>query len=287
MILLADSGSTKTDWVLLTESGETARVATVGFNPDYQRTEGIYLELKKSLLPQIIGHTPEKVYFYGAGCSTPKKIKEVTDAIQLAFPQAKVFVDHDLMAAARALCGNQAGLPCILGTGCNSSVFDGEKIIANVPSLGFWLGDEGSGGYMGRQLVIWFLNNELPADLQKAFHEQFPETNYAQVMEHVYRKEYPNRYLASFATFLEPHRQHPFIQQLLHDSFQMFFQRQLGKYPDYKHLPAHFVGSIAFFNQEILKEVAAKNGYTVEKVIKSPLEGLIDYHLLLEQDFRD
>lgn len=279
MILIADSGSTKTDWRLLNKEGEIAKLKTVGFNPDYQQTAGIYQELQESLLPQMVGQTPEKVVFYGAGASTPRKIKEVADALKMAFPSSEIQVEHDLLAAARGLCGTEPGLPCILGTGCNSAVYDGEKITANVPSLGFWLGDEGSGGYIGRQLLIFFLNNELPEDLQKEFAEEFPNVVYAEVMEHVYRKPYPNRYMASFATFISPRNQHPFIQQLLRDAFQLFFNRQLGTYPEHKTLPAHFVGSVAFYNQEILKEIAAKNNVTIGQILRGPMEGLIRYHL--------
>ncbi|KAA9325433.1 hypothetical protein [Adhaeribacter soli] len=281
MILIADSGSTKTDWRLLTKDGEVGQLKTVGFNPDYQRTDGIYQELKDSLLPQMVGKTPEKVYFYGAGCSTPKKVKEVSDALYMAFPTAEIQVEHDLLAAARGLCGTEPGLPCILGTGCNSAVYDGEKITANVPSLGFWLGDEGSGGFLGRQLLIYFLNKELPADLLEEFAQAFPEVNYSEVMERVYRKPYPNRYMASFATFIAPRNKHPFIQQLLRDGFQLFFNRQLGTYPEHKELPAHFVGSIAYYNSDILKEVAAKNQITIGRILRGPMEGLIQYHLQL------
>jgi glucosamine kinase len=233
------------------------------------------------LLPQMAGQTPEKVYFYGAGCSTPKKVKEVSDALQMAFPTAEIQVEHDLLAAARGLCGTEPGLPCILGTGCNSAVYDGEKITANVPSLGFWLGDEGSGGFLGRQLLIYFLNKELPAELQDEFAKTFPEVNYSEVMERVYRKPYPNRYMASFATFIAPRNKHPFIQQLLRDGFQLFFNRQLGTYPEHKSLPAHFVGSIAYYNSDILKEVAAKNQIIIGRILRGPMEGLIQYHLQL------
>lgn len=281
MILIADSGSTKTDWRLLNKEGEIAQVKTVGFNPDYQNSQGIYDELKKSLLPQLEGKMPEKVYFYGAGVSTPKKIKEVSDALQLTFPAAELAVEHDMLGAALGLSGNEAGLPCILGTGCNSCVFDGQKITANVPSLGFWLGDEGSGGYLGRQLVILYMNKELPADLQTAFAEQFPNANYAEIMEHVYRKPYPNRYLASFATFIAPRHQHPYLVNLLREAFRLFFKRQLGTYPEHKTLPAHFIGSVAFYNSEILREVAAEFGVTIGRIHRSPMEGLLHYHLQL------
>ena len=281
MILIADSGSTKTDWRLLDKDGEIAQIKTVGFNPDYQNTQGIYEELKKSLLPQLEGKTPEKVYFYGAGVSTPKKIKEVTDALQLAFPEAELIVEHDMLGAALGLCGTEPGLPCILGTGCNSCVFDGQKITANVPSLGFWLGDEGSGGYLGRQLVILFMNKELPEDLQAEFAIQFPNANYAEIMEHVYRKSYPNRFLASFSTFIASRNKHPFIVNMLCEAFRLFFRRQLGTYPEHKTLPAHFIGSVAYYNSDILKEVAAEFGVTIGRIHRSPMEGLLHYHLKL------
>ncbi len=189
-----------------------------------------------------------------------------------------------MLGAARGLCGDQPGLPCILGTGCNSCVYDGARITANVPSLGFWLGDEGSGGFLGRQLVILYMNKELPEDLQTAFAAEFPHLNYAEVMEHVYRKPYPNRYMASFATFMAAHNQHPFIQDMLRDGFRLFFKRQLGTYPEHKTLPAHFIGSVAFYNADILKEVAAEHGVTVGHINRSPMDGLLQYHLKLRND---
>jgi glucosamine kinase len=277
MILIADSGSTKTAWRLLNAQGEVTQALTVGINPYYQDTPEIAQALKDSLLPQLPGTAPQQVYFYGAGCSAKDKQDLVAAALLAVFPNAQVHVHHDLEAAARALCGHKEGIACILGTGSNSCLYDGEKIIQNLPNLGFILGDEGSGGYMGKHIVQAFLNRELPADLHQAFEERY-HTNRDEIVDNVYRKPYPNRYMAGFARFLSDHREHPFIYQMITKCLGDFFKKAVVKYPDYQKKETHFVGSIAYYFRDILRTVAQQYGVTVCTILESPIEGLSQYH---------
>ncbi|QHL87792.1 N-acetylglucosamine kinase [Nibribacter ruber] len=277
MILIADSGSTKTAWRQITKDGVLAETKTAGINPYYQSSEEIAQMLEQSLLEQWPDITPKEVYFYGAGCSAPDKKAMVEAALQQAFPASKIEIHHDLEAAARALCGEEPGIACILGTGSNSCLYNGHQIVHNLPNLGFILGDEGSGGYMGKRLVQTFLNNELPADLHQAFQQRYHLTR-DEVVDNVYRKPYPNRYMATFAKFLFDHRQHPFIYQMIYQSFSDFFEKTIVKYPDYQQYNVHFVGSIAFHFSDILRKVAQQYAVRVQHILENPMAGLSLYH---------
>ncbi|GGK84256.1 BadF/BadG/BcrA/BcrD ATPase family protein [Rufibacter glacialis] len=278
MILIADSGSTKTAWRVLDTQGEAGQAHTVGFNPYYQNTAEIAQTLQESLLPQLTSYgSPQEIHFYGAGCSAPDKKAIVAAALSSLFPAADVQVHHDLEAAARALCGHQEGIACILGTGSNTCLYDGKQIVQNVPNLGFILGDEGSGGYMGKLLVQAFLNLEMPTDVHQAFMDRY-NTNRDEIVDHVYSKPYPNRYMATYAKFLFDHQQHPFIHGLITKCFSDFFEKTVVKYPDYQHKETHFVGSIAFYFKDILLAVAKQYGIAVGKILESPIAGLSLYH---------
>ncbi|GEO02985.1 ATPase [Adhaeribacter aerolatus] len=277
MILIADSGSTKTDWRLLLPDGEIAQATTVGFNPNYQSAENIRTELQESLLPQLGNNQPTQIYFYGAGCSTEAKCSLVADAILNVFPGSHVQVMSDVVAAARGTCGHQAGIACILGTGSNSCLYNGEIITAQMPCLGFTLGNEGSGSYLGKKLLHLYLNHELPADLQEAFGKQYPATQ-AEILHRIYNEPFPNRYVASFALFLQGRQRHPFVAELLHQNFLDFFRLTVCKYPDYQMLPTHFVGSIAFYFADILRKTAKSQHIQVGRILQSPIAGLALYH---------
>ncbi|MBC3540488.1 BadF/BadG/BcrA/BcrD ATPase family protein [Rufibacter sediminis] len=277
MILIADSGSTKTAWRLLDSQGEVAQAQTEGINPYYQNTPEIAQTLKDSLLEQLGGQTPQEIYFYGAGCSAKDKQEVVALALKELFPHSQVHVHHDLEAAAHALCGDKEGIACILGTGSNSCLYDGEKIVQNVPNLGFILGDEGSGGYMGKLLVQAFLNQELPADLHDSFMARY-NTNRDEIIDQVYRKPYPNRYMASYSRFLFDQQQHPFIYQMICQCFKDFFEKTVIKYPGYQQKETHFVGSIAFHFADMLRTVAKEYHITVGQILDSPIAGLSLYH---------
>lgn len=277
MILLADSGSTKTTWVTL-ESGQVSpETTTAGLNPYFHTRESIEQVLEDQLLPGMGEYAVREVHFYGAGCSTPDKNDRVKQAILRFFPGAEVSVYHDILGAARALLGKQTGIACILGTGCNACYYDGVAAESRVASLGYLFGDEGAGSNIGKRFMEAFLKERLPQDLLAEFSE-FNHLSFEQILESLYNKPYPNRFLASFSEFIAPRRHHPFLHSLVKASIGDFFTEQLSKYQGYQSLPVGFVGSIAWIYQDILKEVATERGVTVTSILRSPMEGLVRFH---------
>ncbi len=283
-VLIADSGSTKTDWNLVNKTEVLQNVQTLGFNPMYQDTDDILVELRKALVPSLNDKNPGAIYFYGAGCSSPERNKKVADALQQVYPNSEIYVDHDLLSAARALCGHKPGIACILGTGSNTCLYDGANIVDNVPSLGFLLGDEGSGAYMGKLLMRAYFYRELPEELAQSIKNTFNLTKDS-FLDTVYGAEVPSRYMATFAKFMHDKRKHPAVKELIYTNFENFFERHVLKYKDHTNLPVNFVGSIAFHFADILKLAAKKYGLHIETIIQSPSEGLIKYHQELLEKF--
>lgn len=277
MILIADSGSTKTNWVLQAPGQAQQAWTTSGINPFYQPKSSIVSVIKEELLPSLNGQAPSAVYYYGAGCSQDDKVMTVIDSLRQVFDNAHIEVDHDLMAAARALCGKEAGIACILGTGSNSCLYDGVNIVDNIPSLGFIIGDEGGGGYIGRKLLQSYFYRELPEDLIELLEARFDMQRSA-VLNQIYGQETPNRYVAEFARFLTENNKHPFIHTLLYKSFMEFLTRQVIKYENFGNLPIHFIGSIAHYNQHIILEALDNLVLKPGKFMRDPMEGLIQYH---------
>ncbi len=278
MILIADSGATKTNWVLQTPNKPHETWTTRGINPFYQAKSSIVSILKEELLPSMNGNNnPSAIHFYGAGCSQEDKIITVIDSLRQAFPNSHIEVDHDLMAAARALCGKEAGIACILGTGSNSCLYDGVNIVDNIPSLGFIIGDEGGGGYIGRKLLQNYFYRELPDDLVVKLEAKFDMQRSA-VLNRVYGAEAPSRYVAEFAGFLTENNKHPFVHTLLYKSFMEFLTRQVIKYDNFGNLPIHFIGSIAFYNKHIILEALDSLVLKPGKFMRDPMDGLIAYH---------
>jgi glucosamine kinase len=277
MILIADSGSTKTDWNMITADSTIEKVQTLGFNPMYQDTEEIYTELATALLPNLKVVNPSAIYFYGAGCSSPDRNKLVADALQRAFPNSEIHVDHDLLSAARAVCGHNPGIACILGTGSNTCLYDGTNITDNVPSLGFLLGDEGSGACLGKMLIKAYLYRELPDELAMSLKNTY-DVSKESVLNAVYREPMPNRYMATFAKFVYDKRKNPAIKEVIYTAFEEFFERHVMKYEGHMELPINFVGSIAYYFGDNLKFVAKKYGLHIGTIIQSPSEGLIRFH---------
>lgn len=275
MILIADSGSTKTDWCVIERGRSLLRFQTRGMNPFFQTEEEMGKEIESGLLPALKDLTPSAVYFYGAGCAFPEKNEMIRRAINRYLP-VSVEVGSDLLAAARALCGREPGIACILGTGSNSCQYDGKKIVKKVPPLGFMLGDEGAGSVLGRLLVSDVLKNQLPPALCQAFFEEYRLTQDV-VLEKVYRQPFPNRFLASLSPFLLKHIEEPSIWQLVCKSFTDFFTRNVMQY-EYLKYPVHFVGSIAWYYQAQLKVVARRLDLEIGVIKQSPLPGLISYH---------
>ncbi|MBQ8889591.1 MAG: ATPase [Bacteroidaceae bacterium] len=279
MILIADSGATKTDWGFRQDIKDRRIVQTQGINPFHQSKEHINKVVREELLPQMEDATRiSHIYFYGAGC-TPEKSLVVKEVLHTIFPQAEVEVQSDLLGAARSLCGRYHGIACILGTGSNSCEYDGEKITANVSPLGYILGDEGSGAALGKRLVGDCLKHQLPEPICQAFLEETKLTP-IEIIDKVYRQPQANRFLASLTPFLSRHREEAEIHDLLVNCFVNFFQRNVMQY-NCQHAEVHFTGSIAWYFQKEVKEAAEKLNIQTGKFIKSPINGLIKFHFEL------
>ena len=276
MMLIADSGSTKTDWCVILDNTPIKRIGTKGLNPFFQSEEEIQQELTHSLLPQLPEGTIGSVYFYGAGC-TPEKAPTLRRAIADSLPVVgNIKAYSDMLAAARGLCGREAGITCILGTGSNSCFYDGKEIVNHISPLGFILGDEGSGAVLGKLLVGDILKNQLSPAIKEVFLKQFDLT-VPEIIDRVYRQPFPNRFLASLSPFIAQHLEEPGIRQLVLGSFIAFLRRNVMQY-DYTQYPAHFIGSVAHCYKEILQEAAQETGIRIGKILQSPMEGLIQYH---------
>lgn len=271
MILVADSGSTKTDWALINDDGETAKhIQTQGLNPFHMDGAGIARVLREELLPALAGCSVDSVRFYGTGCTTDK-IPAMESLLADVLGCTNVFVGSDLLGAAHALCGDGEGIACILGTGANSCLYDGHRITANTPPLGYILGDEGSGAVLGRT----FLNGIFKGWISPAVRDLYlSETNqtYADVINNVYRQPLANRYLARIAKFLGRHKaEYPEISAMVKESFVAFIHRNIDAYGR-KDLPLNFVGSVAWYFRPELKAAAETTGYTLGRVLRSPVD---------------
>ena len=270
-VLIADSGSTKTDWAFMGK-----RVQTQGINPFHQDEDTIRSILKEELLPQLTSDITHltSILFYGSGVR-PELEEKMQRLLQEVFPQAEHIEAHgDLLGAARALCGHQEGIACILGTGANSCLYDGERIVENTPPMGYILGDEGSGAVLGVRFLNALYKNRLSNDVRAAF-EAYEEMSMAQVIERVYRQPMANRWLASLSTFIHQQIGNPQIEQLVIDNFRDFIQRNITPYQR-KDLPITAVGSIAFYYKEQLEKAVKAEGYTLGKIVRSPLDALVE-----------
>ncbi len=278
MILIADSGSTKTDWRLVSNDRKITQLRTDGLSPYHLSKEEIAAIINDEFKENK--NTPEvkEIFFYGTGCSNEEKRGVVSEALQHTFAKATIHVDHDLIAAARALCGKEPGIAAILGTGSNSCLYNGEKIVAHVPSLGYLLGDEGSGVDIGRRFLKYLLYDELPPDLKNIVLEKHKIT-IEEVLENIYRKPQANKYISSFSTIVHKNIIHPFLIKLVYSCFEDFFNHHICKYDGHKKLPLHAVGSIAYFYSDILKAVAADKGIAVGRILQTPIAGLTLYHV--------
>jgi len=275
MLLIADSGSTKVDWRAIHKDGSVQEITTAGINPYFQTNEQITYELEQHLLPAVSAEVNE-IHFYGAGVSSPEKILVLQNCFKEVFPKAVSFAYTDLLAAARALCGHKPGIAGILGTGANSCYYDGKDIADNVPACGFILGDEGSGAVLGKKLISDYLKRQLPAEISESFTQKYG-LNYNSIVERVYRQPFPNRFLATFSVFLNENRANPYIYKLLRSGLEEFFTRNILQY-DYKKYPVNLVGSVAFHYSDIINDIASQYGIKIGIILKSPIDGLVDYH---------
>ncbi len=279
MIFIADSGSTKADWTPVVNGKKGEKISTRGFNPNYWKSDEIVAELQKKFIHEADVDNTKKVIFYGSGCWDAKRKKIVSDALEKIFPNAKIEVQHDLLASARATCGKEPGIACILGTGSNSVLFDGKDEVDNVTNLGYLIGDEGSGTHLGRKIIQAYFYREMPADLQPHFEELVPGGK-AEILDNLYQKEHPNLYLSRFTRFLNQYYEHPFVKELSKDCFREFVKRHVCKYEGHETLPIHFVGSIAHYFEEALRDVIVDEfGLTMGKIVKAPINNLVAYHL--------
>lgn len=275
-ILIADSGSTKCEWAYI-KNGRKKTITTQGISPYFLNDAEIVTLLQAELVPNLRKASIVKVFYYGTGLSNPINVKLVTKALKHLFPAAKIEVNHDLLAAARALCGTEKGIACILGTGSNSCYYNGKRIVKNSPGLGYVLGDEGSGTYLGKKVIQYYLYNTFDEDLKYRFNLKF-QTSSTEILERVYKEPLPNRYLASFAIFLAENRGHYMIENIIEDGLNDFFFTHIYKYTESWKNPIHFIGSIAYGFRDVLQELC--NTYELElgRVLQTPMEGLVKYH---------
>lgn len=269
-ILIADSGSTKTEWWY---AGTIKR--TQGLNPFFVSSEDIAQILESELLLDSI---PDEIYFYGAG-ATSEKSPVISEALQRVFPKATISVHSDMLGAARALCGDSPGIACILGTGANSCYYDGKEIQDNVSPLGFIIGDEGSGAVLGKLFLGALLKNQFPKGLKEEFLNQHNITP-AEIIDRIYRQPLPNRYLASFSPFIAEHLDLKEIRSMVVGAFRLFIVRNIKQYPQHTSSPVHFVGSIAKYYEKPLREACDQEGIVLGNILKAPIEKLAEYHKL-------
>ena len=276
IILIADSGSTKTDWVLCNGSIIVKRIKTQGLNPTIQSSDEILAVLKAELADNIDTTAPQKIFFYGAGCAYETANNRMKQALEAIFTTKEIEIYSDLLASARALCGHEEGVACILGTGSNSCLYDGKNIIDNTPSMGYILGDEGSGAHLGRQLVSDCVKKQLPKAIREKFMQEY-NLDVATILERVYHTPLPNRWLASLTPFIQENKKNAEVHTMLKHCFTQFFQRNVMVYRR-SWLPIHISGGIGMNFSEEIRETAESLGLSVGNIVESPMEGLIKFH---------
>lgn len=261
---------------MLSKDGAIGQAYCAGFNPYYQPVSDLKRSIEEVLIP-VIKEPVKKIFYYGAGLSSEKNMAVIQSAFSDYFTDAKIEVGWDLLAAARALCGTEPGIACILGTGSNSCLYDGAEITGNVANLGWILADEASGTHLGKQLIFDYFRENMPAALAEQFRNRFPWTR-EEVLEKVYKEERPSAFLASFAKFIFQHLKEPYCYQLVYKSFAEFYTNNVMKYPDYSKYKVHFTGSIAFYFSDVLRQVANDKGIVVKNILEGPIAGLALYH---------
>lgn len=279
MIIVADSGSTKCDWLILDQNGNREKTHTMGFNPFFHSSDLIYEKLSEN--PELIASKSDitHVYFYGAGCSSAQRNAIIELGLKRFFSSAiEIQVDHDLVGAALSTTKGEAGIACIIGTGSNSCFFDGLKVHESVPALGYILGDEGSGSYFGKILLSNFLYNRLPKDIHEKLKDTYGLTKEG-IFENTYNKPNANVYLASFMRFVSDHREHPFFRDMIYRGLSTFVNIHVWCFDNFREVPVHFVGSVAYYFREVLEEVASNHRFKIGNIEKRPVEPLSDYHL--------
>ena len=278
MILLADGGSTKVDWIVLDHNKkELNRIRTKGLNPNLLSESEILQRIKGEKGLKSIQKDVKEIHFYGAGCSTGKGQNLLESVLRLFFTNAEIEVKEDILAAVYAASQGNESIVCILGTGSNSCYFDGEEIHTNAPALGYIIMDEASGNYFGKRLIADYFYKKMPQLLRKDFekkHELSPDF----IREKLYKEQAPNAFLGNYATFMFDHTEHEYIHQLLEEGFSLFLKNRVLPYPKAQWVPIYFIGSIAYFFEPILRKTALDLGLEISGILRRPIDGLIAYH---------
>jgi N-acetylglucosamine kinase-like BadF-type ATPase len=274
--LIADSGATKAEWCVV-GNGKPRKFETQGISPYFLSQEQIVELISQDLKPKLKNIPISEIHYYGTGCANPDNVRLVRKAIQKVFPDSTIQVSHDLLAAARACCGNTRGMVANLGTGSFCCYFDSRRIAKETPGIGYILGDEGSGAYLGKKVIQYYLYNTFDEDLRARFDFKYV-TNRSELLENVYRKPFPNRYLAAFTMFLAENRGHYMIENIIEDGLNDFFFTHLCKYRETWRYPVHFVGSVAYGFRDVLEQLCGSYEFELGVVLKKPMAGLIEYH---------
>jgi glucosamine kinase len=275
-ILIADSGATKCEWCLL-QNGKKKTIYTQGISPYFLSGDQIKELLLNELSPKVKNISIDEIYYYGTGLGSRENIIIIKKALKKIFAKAKVEASDDMLAAARALCGKTKGVACILGTGSNACYFDGNKIMKSSPGLGYILGDEGSGAYLGKKVLQYYLYNTFDEELRYRFDAKYV-TNRMEILENIYKKPLPNRYLASFTTFLAENRGHYMVENIIEDGLNDYFFAHLCKFNEIWRYPVHFAGGVAYGFRDVIKELCSTYEFELGNILQKPMEGLINYH---------
>ncbi len=277
MQIIADSGASKTDWRWISTEGKITQSKSSGINA-YHISSDMLNDLLTNELKYSFDEPISQIHFYGAGCGSLENKEKIRAGLSNYFKTDKIEVQHDLLASARATCLREVGVSCILGTGSNACVYNGNEITEEMVSLGYVLGDEGSGAYIGKQLIKAYLERELPGDLISKFAATYPSIDKSVVNHHIYQKPYPNRYLAQFFHFAIENISHKYVFNLIRTSFQAFLDKSVLKFENHKQIPIHFVGGVAYHANSILRQVLTENNLIIGKIIEGPIAGLTLYH---------
>ncbi|MDR6406427.1 MULTISPECIES: BadF/BadG/BcrA/BcrD ATPase family protein [Chryseobacterium] len=279
MVAIVDSGSTKSDWVILDEFKKVfLKTETIGFNPNFINKELIVPEIEKNTSLTSVKNSIKKIYFYGSGCGIQKNCDTIVEELSKVFVDAEITVREDLLAAAYAAYQGKPAIVCIMGTGSNSCYFDGENLKIKLPSLGFLMGDEGSGSAIGKQLVRRFFMQKLPADLSREFQEIYNLT-IDDALKNMYHTTRPNAYLANFNKFVIDRKDHPYLRDMVLEEMKNFFDYQVLPYEESKEAEINFIGSIAYYYEDILRSAAAELNLNVGQIVQKPIESLVNYHI--------
>ena len=274
--IIADSGATKCQWTLVL-GNQKKTITTIGISPYFLTTDQIVETIAKGFNKKVDTDIINAVYFYGTGLSNPLNVASIKKALKKVFPKADLDIQTDLVAVARATCQHSKGVACILGTGSNTGYFNGKKIVKNSPGLGYVLGDEGSGAYLGKKVLQYYLYKTFDEELMHAFESKYP-INKDQILDAIYKQPLPNRYMASFSEFLSEHRGHYMIENIIEDGINDFFFAHLNKLNESWLYPIHFAGSVAYIFRDVIKQLATAYELEIGTIVKSPMESLIAFH---------